>query len=109
MTEDQTWVLHFAHPSVERYIAGLQAETRVKLLRHLQRLETLGNTLRQPHSRAIARGLFELRVPGKDAQRVNYSLLPGRQILVLQVGSKGTQKRDIEVAMQRMGNRYATE
>lgn len=100
------WELVFAHPSVERYVERLPPKVRATVVRHLERLALLERDVRSPHSRPVARGLFELKIAGRDAHRIYYTFLSGQRLLILQIGSKKTQKQDIAVAVSRLGDRY---
>jgi phage-related protein len=59
-----------------------------------------------PHTDALGGGLFELRLKGAEGiARVMYCLMIERQILVLHVFVKKTQKtppRELRIARQRM-------
>ena len=47
---------------VEQFIDSLNSKMRVKALGSIEILEEFGNTLREPYSKAIGEGLFELRI-----------------------------------------------
>jgi phage-related protein len=65
-----------------------------------------GPNLGLPHTDALGGGLFELRLKGAEGiARVMYCLMIERQILVLHVFVKETQKtppRELGIARQRM-------
>ena len=65
-----------------------------------------GPNLGLPHTDALGGGLFELRLKGAEGiARVMYCLMIERQILVLHVFVKKTQKtppRELRIARQRM-------
>ncbi|MFN5492266.1 MAG: type II toxin-antitoxin system RelE/ParE family toxin [Burkholderiales bacterium] len=65
-----------------------------------------GPNLGLPHTDALGGGLFELRLKGAEGiARVMYCLMIERQILVLHVFVKKTQKtppRELGIARQRM-------
>ncbi len=50
------------YPEVETFIATLDEPTIAKTLRTIDLLEKFGSALRFPHSKLVAKGLFELRV-----------------------------------------------
>ncbi len=47
---------------VEEFLDSLPAKMRVKALDSLDLLEEFGNQLRLPYSKALANGIFELRI-----------------------------------------------
>lgn len=55
---------------------------RAEIAALLAALRERGNLLRPPHSKALGKGLFELRSV-KHAVRVFYMFLPGQQIVLL--------------------------
>ncbi|MEI6757544.1 MAG: type II toxin-antitoxin system RelE/ParE family toxin [Chlorobium sp.] len=59
-----------------------------------------------PHSRAMGKGLFELRARGKDGiGRAFYCYLKGKRIVILHVFIKKTQstpQRELNIAQKRM-------
>lgn len=62
--------------------------------------------MRMPHSRAMGKGLFELRARGKDGiGRAFYCYLKGKRIVILHVFIKKTQstpQRELNIAQKRM-------
>ena len=95
---NDSWSLESADPAIEQYILSLPEPTRSKVGAHLDRLRLLGNRLRPPQTRSLGEGLMELKVLGQNAQRIYFAFRPGRRILLLGIGSKNTQRRDIETA-----------
>lgn len=79
-------------PAAE-FIEMLDAKMRAKTLRTLQLLEYNGNELREPYSKALEDGIFELRTKsGSDISRVLYFFYIGRKIIVTNGFIKKTQK-----------------
>jgi phage-related protein len=66
---------------MESFVASLSKEDRAALLALLTKLEQRGNTLRLPHSKALGKGLFELRT--KSGVRVFYVFRDHRRIVLL--------------------------
>jgi phage-related protein len=65
-------------------------------------LAEVGNRAREPLSKSLGKGLFELRV---KASRIFYCFKPGRVIVLLHGFTKKSQKtpqREIEIALKRM-------
>ena len=46
---------------VRTFIAGLSPDAKAEAIALIKLAETLGNKLREPHSKALGYGLFELR------------------------------------------------
>lgn len=63
-------------------------------------LETIGNALNLPHSRALGKGLFELR-ERRFGLRIYYCFRGKQIIILLAAGDKKTQTNDIKVAHSR--------
>ena len=55
---------------VDELIASLEDVIIAKVLRTIDLLEKFGNQLRLPHSKAIGKGLFELRIRGYKEIRI---------------------------------------
>jgi phage-related protein len=82
-----TWNLAFYQtPRGERpagaFVEQLPEPVRAEIAALLAALRERGNLLRPPHSKALGKGLFELRSV-KHAVRVFYMFLPGQQIVLL--------------------------
>ena len=74
----------------------------------LELLELKGNELREPYSKYLTDGIFELRVKqGSDISRVLYFFVVGRKIILTNGFRKKTQKTpqtEIDLALK-----YKTE
>lgn len=85
MAEQAKWTLdEYAAPGgvkpVLTFLSALERRRKTDGAALLQLLRERGNTLRQPHSRALGRGLFELR--GHEV-RIFYMFRPGRRVVLL--------------------------
>ena len=65
---------------VRAFIAGLPSDASAEAIALIKLAETLGNKLREPHSKALGDGLFELR---RDQVRLFYVFEPGQIIRLL--------------------------
>ena len=65
---------------VRTFIAGLPADGKSEAIALIKLAETLGNKLREPHSKALGDGLFELR---RNQVRLFYIFEPGQIIRLL--------------------------
>ena len=77
-----------------------------RFVRYAERFEIFGPDLGMPHTRAMGRGLFELRLRASEGiSRVFYGVVSGQRIVMLHVFIKKTQKtpvRELEIARKRM-------
>ena len=68
---------------VEQFIDGLELKMRAKALGCIDILTEFGNTLREPYSKAIDKGLFELRIKfARDITRIFYFFVVGNKIVL---------------------------
>ena len=65
---------------VRTFIAGLPPDGRAEAIALIKLAETLGNKLREPHSKALGDRLFELR---RNQVRLFYMFEPGQIIRLL--------------------------
>ena len=77
----------------KEFIAGLLPKMRAKLLRVVDILETNGSELREPYSKHLDDGIFELRAKvGSDISRVLYFFFIGRKAILTHGFVKKTRK-----------------
>ena len=62
------------------FIAGLPPDAKAEAIALIKLAETLGHRLREPHSKALGEGLFELR---RGEVRLFYMFEPGQIIRLL--------------------------
>ncbi|MDD2534650.1 MAG: type II toxin-antitoxin system RelE/ParE family toxin [Eubacteriales bacterium] len=68
---------------VEIFLDSLSSKMRVKALDSLQILSEYGNQLREPYSKSLKNGLFELRIQfSNDISRIFYFFVTGRKIVI---------------------------
>ena len=68
---------------VRAFLDQLPVKHRVKALDGLALLEEFGNALREPYSKSVGGGLFELRVKfSSDITRFFYFFFDGRRIIL---------------------------
>ena len=101
------WEVHYFSEQVRAEIEAWPVGIYADFLRLVQLMERHGAELRMPHSRAMGRGLFELRCRGAEGiGRVFYCTMVGRQVVVLHSFIKKTQEtpeRELQTARQRQG------
>ena len=95
------WVDEFGKSSVERWVLKLTREQFKSISKELKLLEVFGNDLKLPHSRALGKGLFELREQ-RYGYRIYYGFYRNKIIILLNAGNKSKQENDIKVARVRL-------
>jgi len=81
---------------MREHLKSLNSKLRVKVLRNLLILETVGDRLRYPETDNLGDGIFELRtIFGKDIERAFFFFLDGRKIIVTHGYIKKSQKASL--------------
>ena len=100
------WKVTFYSPSLEEEILQLPAGFVARFLRYAERMEIYGPDLGMPHTRAMGRGLFELRLKAAEGiARVFYCTVVDRRIVMLHQFTKKSEKtprKELEIARRRM-------
>ena len=90
---------------VEEFITSLDAKMRAKMIGLLELLEERGNQLREPYSKPIDDGIFEIRCKvGNNITRVLYFFYFEGKIILTNGFVKKTQKtppEEIKLAKER--------
>jgi putative addiction module killer protein len=86
---------------VEKWLDKLSKEQLRSLAKEIMMLEQVGNELKLPHSRAIGKGLFELR-ERRFGFRVYYGFKGDFVVIMLTAGDKKSQEKDIVIARKRL-------
>lgn len=89
---------------VDLFIKKQQPQARSKIIHNIRLLQEYGNMLGMPHSKMLGRGLYELRIRGKEELRIFY-FFKQRTIYLLHAFKKQKQQtphKDIELAFLRM-------
>lgn len=92
------------HQAVREEILSLPAVIQAKLIRQLDKLRANPMALREPDSKPLTQGLFEIRTTGFIHSRGIYVYQRGRTIYLLRVFVKKTQKTpsaEIRLALKR--------
>jgi phage-related protein len=75
------------------FILGLPMKMRAKISRTIAMLEANGTNLREPHSKHLDEGIFELRAKvGTNITRVLYFFIIGQRIILTHGFAKKTDK-----------------
>lgn len=81
----------------KEFLDSLDVKMRAKMVRTIQMLQQNGNELREPYSKALNDGIFELRAKvGSDISRVLYFFVVGKTIILTNGFIKKTQKTPTE-------------
>lgn len=78
----------------EEFILSQDVKMRAKLFRLLELLELKGHELREPYSKSLSDGIFEIRaIQGNNITRVLYFFVVGKKIILTNGFVKKTQKK----------------
>ena len=93
MFEVEFYTLPDGKKPVKGFLDGLKPKMRAKALYGLSVLEEYGNALREPYSKPIGDGLFELRIKfASDITRIFYFFIVGNKIILTNGFVKKTAK-----------------
>ena len=95
------WSMGANKSPVKKWINNLEYEKFDAIAKELALLEIFGNELVLPHSKALGRGLFELR-ERQYGYRIYYCFNGKRLILLIAGGNKASQEQDIKIARERL-------
>lgn len=78
---------------VQEFLDSLDVKMRTKAVHSISLLEEYGNQLREPHSKSIGDGIFELRIKfASDITRIFYFFVVGNTIVLTNGFVKKTMK-----------------
>ncbi len=78
---------------IESFIDSLDLKMQAKVLRMIALLKVHGNDLREPYSKHLKSGIFELRISqGSDISRVLYFFMANKTIILTNGFIKKTNK-----------------
>ena len=104
MFDVQYYTLLNGEKPVEKFLDNLDLKMRVKALGSIDILAEFGNTLREPYSKAIGKGLFELRIKfARDITRIFYFFVVDNTVILTNGFVKKTRKtppNEIALAMK---------
>lgn len=93
------------HPEAKTEASALPVKIRVKLDRQIGKLEHDARLLREPDTKPLGDGLFEIRTMGTDIARGIWVYHKGNTIIMLRIFIKKTQKipsNEIVIAKKRL-------
>ena len=90
---------------VRAFLDDLSKSAKAKVYAAIEKLAQRGNRLGMPLSKALGKGLHELRIPHPEGPfRIIYCFLPARRAMLLHAFVKRTEatpKQEMELARQR--------
>ena len=89
---------------IESFLEKQEKKSKTRVIRMILMLGEYGPLLGMPYSRKIDKDLWELRISGKEAFRVFYTVKE-KEIILLHIFKKKTQKmpqREIKIARKRL-------
>lgn len=95
--------IHLFDSVLETFIHSLEVPTIAKVLRTIDLLEEFSYSLGLPHSKNVRRGLWELRIRGKQEVRIFYTF-HNQEIILLHGFLKKTSRippREIRLALRK--------
>lgn len=92
----------------EEFILSQDIKMQTKLFRLLELLELKGNELREPYSKSLSDGIFEIRaIQGNNITRILYFFVVGKKIILTNGFVKKTQRTpESEIALAK---KYRTD
>lgn len=95
------WTTGNTRGPISKWLDKLPKEHLKSVAREISLLEETGNELKLPHSKALSKGLFELRERQYGYRK--YCSFKGELIIILlAAGDKKSQERDIKIARERL-------
>lgn len=105
----KTWEVKFFQTArgnypVEEFIKNQQQSTAAKIASAIKLLETDGPFLKPPYIKKLQDKLYELRISGKEAIRIFYTIKNDEYYLLHAIKKKvqKTPTRELKVALDRM-------
>src|SRR3954453_18161904 len=100
------WEIVYYGDGVQEAILAFPAGLQARYIHLTERMLTFGPDLGMPHTRAMGKGLFELRLKSKEAiGRVFFCNRPDRRIVMLHAFVKKSAKtpaKELKVARERV-------
>ena len=107
------WRILYYNRNLEQEILNLPDGLLARYLHLTDLMIEFGSNLGLPHTKAIDKGLFELRLKSKEGiARVFFCTKIGKKIIILHSYTKKSQKipkRELKIAISRMNEVKANE
>ncbi|MGE0009461.1 MAG: type II toxin-antitoxin system RelE/ParE family toxin [Candidatus Babeliales bacterium] len=95
------WTIGETRGPVAKWLDKLPKDHLKSVAKEISILEETGNNLKLPHSKALSKGLFELR-ERQYGYRIYYCFKGEMIIILLAAGDKKSQEKDIKTARERL-------
>src|SRR5947209_16959961 len=107
------WEIAYSSDDLQRAILEFPPGLQARYIHLTERMLTFGPDLGMPHTRAMGKGLYELRMKSKEGiSRVFFCHRPNRRIMMLHAFVKKSAKtppRELKIARERMGEVEAND
>ena len=101
-----SWQIAYYSEALQEALLALPAGIQARYVHITQRMLIVGPDLGMPHTRALGKGLFEIRAKAEEGiGRVFYCTLVGERIVMLHTFVKKTQTtsdKELRIARRRM-------
>ena len=101
-----TYTIDYFNPRIKAEIESWPDGLLADFARMIELLMEFGPNMRKPHSRAMGKGLFELRTRGKEGiGRVFYCFIVNQRVVILHAFVKKTQEtpeQELKIARKRL-------
>jgi len=99
------WTVELLDDRVESELDALPLDMRAHFQRTVELLEEFGATVREPHVKSLGKGLFEMRMKGRDGiSRAFYVHAHMHRLVVVRIFVKktnATPQKEIDLARKR--------
>lgn len=95
------WIDKSGKSPVAEWLKDLDSQHFLAISKEIDALKDVGNSLQMPHSKALGKGLFELRERHYH-YRVYYGFHGKQIVIILTAGNKKSQDKDIKLARKRL-------
>ena len=100
------WVIEYYSEALQQAVMAFPASMQARYIHLTERMQVFGPNLGMPHTRAMGKGLFEIRMKSSEGiGRVLFCNLRGRRIVMLHAFVKKSAKtpaKELEIARKRM-------
>jgi phage-related protein len=100
-----SWEIEYYNEKVLKNILSMPDDMVARFNNYAELMEQHGPALGMPHSKAMGKSLFELRVKGESGiSRIFYCTIKGERVIILHSFIKKTQKtpiKEIDTARKR--------
>ncbi len=101
-----SWQITYYSEALQESLLALPAGIQARYVHITQRMIIVGPDLGMPHTRALGKGLFEIRAKAEEGiGRIFYCTLVGKRVVMLHTFVKKTQatpEKELRIARRRM-------